>query len=152
MKMKQRILFSLLFGLAMSILGGLSGMLACKVVLKIGYDVVLWDTHIQGNPPLADTPEGHSGQRETFFGKTVSERRAWMWSTKPDESYGVQDFKTMIFDICVFAGRFTGTLIGVVYLLAQVGIGLFQNRYNQRNLLTSSLNPGSTSSPESLPL
>jgi hypothetical protein len=58
----------------------------------------------------------------------------------------------MIFDICVFTGWFTGTIIGVIYLLAQAGIGVFQNRSNHRNLLISSLNPGNTSSPESLPL
>jgi hypothetical protein len=66
MKMKQRMLISLLFGLAISILGGLSGLLACKVVLKIGCDVVWWDTHVQGNPPLADTPEGILDKEKPF--------------------------------------------------------------------------------------
>jgi hypothetical protein len=128
MKMKQRLLVGLLTGLVLSIVGSLTGMLASKLILKMGYDIVWWDTHVQGNPPLLDKPEGHFGKQETFFGKIVSEQRGWIWSTRPNESHGVQDFKTMLFDICMFTGWFTGTLLGAIYLLAQIVIGVSQHR------------------------
>ncbi|HQR05450.1 MAG TPA: hypothetical protein PLN21_01440 [Gemmatales bacterium] len=157
MKCRQRLLEGIVFGIIISLLGGLLGVISARILYATRHQEVLWDTHVQGSGGFAmvqkeNKLEGNSGSRETFDGQVVSECFSWICK-RPDEYRGVKDFKRMLVGICSFTGWFVGILTGIIYLIISVILGRYQTWVcNHKNLLISSMNLGSTFSPESLSL
>ncbi len=121
MKCRHRLLEALTIGVIFSLLGGLLGTIASKILYANRHQAEFWNTHVQGNGGFAylqmeNKPEGHSGIRETFDGQIVYEHYSWI-GNRPEEHRGVKDFKGMLAGICSFTGWFVGICLGCIYFL-----------------------------------
>jgi len=87
MKCRQRLLEGIVFGIIISLLGGLVGGVSARILYATRHQAVFWSTHVQGSggfTMVENKPEGNSGVRETFDGQVVSEHFSWIGNRELD--------------------------------------------------------------------